>query len=358
MRASSFQCRSSLTSRPTLRKISTLLIGVALLLAQAAPAKAANNPAPDPTPLWRAFPLRGVEEKRQPRAVVGPPARSQPADQPRGDSVDSPNGATERAVLTIALAGGVLAVLLLMYQKHLRGTKRGVVSLSGFIRRDSASVTEEVDKTERLGASRLNEALTSYSLSRPHASESETEHDDAGGTAHPNRGDRRLIGTYELGPTTANVHGTVEREAAQVLSAAQADAPATRETAESEARAQRPAFDGDTAGRRWHLTQNREEVDRYAEELRREADAEEQRLREECEAVKLRLEEEVRARRQELVRASRVLDDHLRLALSGVQGVVAELQDLLAEQPPELEEELLREVQDVTGEVESRRPRA
>ncbi len=345
----SLQRRSNMTRRRALRKDLTVLIGLALSLAQVAPAQAANKPQPDPTPLWRAFPLRGVEGKQQPRTGVGPPARSQPVDQlPDDSSIESHGGGTERVALMIAVAGGILALLVLISK-----TKREMSS-SGPIRRDWAS-REAVHEAEEDGASRLEEVITSYSLFPSPGSDSESGPDDAEERARLKRAEARPIATYEdLRPTIANVLMAAEAEAAQQLDSARPEAQAIRETAESQAKADRGAFEAGAEGRGSQLAQLRKEADRYAEEHRREADADAQRLREQGEAVKLRLEEEGRARRQELEQASSRLEDQLRVALTAYKGVVAELEELLAEQPPQLDEELFRQVNDVTKDVESR----
>ena len=253
----SVQCRSSMKGWRALPNVSIVVVGLALSLVQSAPAIAAKSPQPDPTPLWRAFPLRGDSGKQQPHTTVGSPKRS----QPRGDSSDSHGGGAERAALMIALGAGMLALLVLISRPRLAGTKKGVMSMSGFIRRDSpseheeaheASRNEEADDTGERGGSSLNEAMTTYSLLRPPDGNREIEHDEA-----------PPIANYEdLGQTVANILKAAEAEATQVLGAARAEAQAIREEAKSTAEANRAALDAEMEGRRSQLTYLENEADR------------------------------------------------------------------------------------------------
>jgi hypothetical protein len=260
----------------------------------------------------------------------------------------------------LALAGGMFALVVLIFRPHLDATEKGVMGMSGLIRRHSPRGDAEADETDEEGASRLDEAMTSYSLFR--SSESDTESTDAterdAGTAIPR------IGSYdELGQTIATVLRTAQSEATQLLAAAQAEAHVIRETAEREANDVRERLNAEMAERRSQVVQIQEEADRYADESRREADraadqiradaeAEARQRREEGDAAKRRLEEEGRARRQELVEASRTVEARLRGALTACREVVAQLEELVGEQPAELEGVLLQEVQEVAGEVE------
>lgn len=165
----------------------------------------------------------------------------------------------------------------------------------------------------------------------------------------------------DLGSSILNVLRAAQEEAGRLVSAAEADAQAIRENAETERSELRGQLESEMEDRRQQLTVLRNEAEGYAEERRREADLEASRIRAEAEAeVSARREEldaatgkleELGLRRQELVHASRALEDWLSATVGTLREVVAKLEKVLEAPPAALDETLLQEAQSVVDEA-------
>jgi ribonucrease Y len=171
------------------------------------------------------------------------------------------------------------------------------------------------------------------------------------------------LGTLDdLGASILNLLHTAQEDAAQLVVAAKGEAQAIRENAEKETSELRDRLESEMQDRRQQLTVLRAEADSYAEDRRGEADREASRIRADVEAevIALRREadattrklEEAERRRQELIDASRALEDWLSGTISTFQEVVEKLGKVLQAPPAELDETLLQEAQSVADGVD------
>lgn len=166
----------------------------------------------------------------------------------------------------------------------------------------------------------------------------------------------------DLGQSILNVLRAAHEEAAQIVSAAEADARAIRESVERETSDLRGRVESEMQESRQQLTVLRDEAEHYANERRLEADLEASRIRAEAEAEVSRRKEELDAatrkleeqgrRRQELIDASRALEDWLSGTVSTLREVVAKLETVMKPPPAELDQTLLQEVQSAADEVD------
>jgi hypothetical protein len=255
----------------------------------------------------------------------------------------------------LALAGGTsLALILVLFAFRPLPTKKGDISMSNFIRRRS-----EGPASERVGdpgdaPSRVDEAVTSYTLHDVQAKEPGDENDAIAA--------RGIVSYDELGQTIANVLRSAQDNAAQITATARAQAQSIQEAAEAQAKEARVQLETEMAERRAESERIRADANRYAEERRRDADIEANQLRvdAEAEARKLRnsgeaarrtLEAKGLARRQELMEASSSMEARLRDALETSRAVTGQIEELLGK-GAKLDEELLEEVRGVDQEEE------
>ncbi len=326
------------------------VMAVAIVLAVVTPVSAAGaDKHPGPTRLWKAFPLHPANEGRL-RTTSERSVPSRPPSQPVAAVPDSDGN---KAILMFAVAGGATGVLLLLLlAARPVPTKKGV-TMSSFIRRHSDGQSEGDRSAE--APPRIDEGVTSYTLRSARADGEPPEVSEQAGTTTPGLG---IVSYDELGQTIANVLRTAEDEATQLVAAARSQAQSIREASEVEAKEARARLDAETAERRSDSERIRADANRYAEERRREADleanqtradaeSEARKLREAGESIRRSLEEKGLARRQELMEASSDVEARLREALTTCHEVVAGIEKLLGEEPVDLDEELLQEVQEV-----------
>jgi FtsZ-binding cell division protein ZapB len=257
----------------------------------------------------------------------------------------------------LALAGGAsLALLLVLFAFRPLPTKKGGTTMSNFIRRRSDGPAGEKPRDLGAAPSRVDEAVTSYTMrGDDHAAKEPGEEDDAIAA-------RGIVSYDELGQTIANVLRSAQDNAAQITATARAQAQSIQEAAEAQAKEARVQLETEMAERRAESERIRADANRYAEERRRDADIEANQLRvdAEAEARKLRnageaarrtLEAKGLARRQELMEASSSMEARLHDALETCRAVTGQIEELLGKEP-KLDEELLNEVRGAEEEVE------
>jgi hypothetical protein len=313
----------------------------------------AAQPGPNPDQLWRAFPL-APQVNRDVRDGASSTS-FRPPRAPR--AVEPASASTDRTVVVLALAGGAsLALLLLLFAFRPLPTKIGGITMSSFIRRRSDGPAGE--KLRDLGdaPSRVDEAVTSYTLRGDDHAPKEPGEEDGAMAA------RGIVSYDELGQTIANVLRSAQDNAAQITATARAQAQSTREAAEAEAKEARVQLETEMAERRAESERIRAVANRYAEVRRRDADieanqlrvdaeAEARKLRDAGEAAKRTLEATGLARRQELMEASSSMEARLRDALETCRAVTGQIEELVGKEP-KLDEELLDEVRGAEQEEE------
>jgi vacuolar-type H+-ATPase subunit E/Vma4 len=240
------------------------------------------------------------------------------------------------------------------------------MDVSGFMRRHFDREKDEPDADERSG-SRLDKAMTAYSLARSPAKSTESNVIREGTTDPTDlAADAQPPASYEsLGQTIAKVLRAAEGEAAQMLDSARGEAEAIRDEATTEARDAREGLEREMAEQREETTRLREEAERYANERRRdvereagqirtEAQAQARQHRQEGKAAKQRLEAEGRQRQQELAEASRLIEGRLRGVLTACREVVGQLEGLLDQGPGEFQDTLLQEAHELAAEAKTK----
>jgi hypothetical protein len=344
--------------RADLRAIAILLATLSAVV-QPATAVGADHRHPEPTRLWRAFPLKPALDRQAPHAASNRSLPSRPAQEPAVAEPDSGGGAIPRTAVIVVLAGGASVALALALLAARPGTTtKGVGTMSNFIRRRSDGQSESKSRAEtadETAARPLGEAVTSYTLRQPDAKGAPSDDSQQPDAAADTRG---FVSYDELGQTIANVLRAAEDNAAQLLAAAHSEAQSIRDAAELEANETRAQLEVETAERRSESERIRADANKYAEERRRAADLEAQQtrsdaeteaktLREAGEGIRRSLEEKGLARRQELIEASSSMEARLQDALTTCREVAAEIEELLSEAAVELDEDLLEEVREV-----------
>lgn len=323
-----------------------------LFLALPCPAAAVGGgkPQPNPEPLWRAFPLTTERDRQVRDGTSSTSFRAPPASLP----AEPARSSTARTVVLGLVGGASLVLLVALLAFRPLPTRKGGITMSNFIRRRSESPTDERPRDLEDRPSRVDEAVTSYTMHD--VVEQRDVSEQAAAVA------RGIVSYDELGQTIANVLRSAQDNAAQITATARAQAQSIREAAEAQAKEARLQLEAEMAERRAESERIRADANRYAEERRRDADAEANQLRAdaETEARKLRdageaarrtLEAKGLARRQELMEASASMEARLRDALETSRAVTGQIEELLGKEA-KLDEELLSEVRAVEPEQE------
>ena len=325
-----------------------VLAGVVLVAIAPSGARAENQP--DPTRLWREYPLSpsGTTEPLRTTADTSTPS---PPARPPVAATPEEGGRNIGAVLALT-GGGVLAtVLLALLFARIGSTTKGVSTMSNFMRRRSEDQMDSESEGQARTPMRADQAVAPYTLAQPGhepASANEARDSDPADV-------RGIMSFDELGKTVANVLSSAQDNAAHVIATARAQANSILEAAEAEAKEARAQLDSEIAERRSESERIRADANRYSEERRRQADleanqvradaeAQAARLRETGEATRRNLEEKGLARRQELVESSSAMEARLRETLTTCQEVVVQIEELLEDGQAEVVEQARAEV--------------
>jgi hypothetical protein len=347
--------------------VMSMLVVAATLFIAVTPSGAGAGDRPNPTRLWREFPLRpGTTEPLHTTSDAS--TSSRPAQTPPGAANPDVEGRSGSLLAVLALAGGgaVAVVLLALLFTRIGPTTKGVSTMSNFMRRRSEGQPEPKSETRTRIPSRIDEAVMSYTLDA--AGNDASAHE----AREPDAADVRGIMSFdELGQTVANVLRSAQDNAAHVIAAARAQANSMLDAAEAEAKEARAKLDAEMAERRSESEKIRADANRYSEERHRQADSEAiqvradaeadaRRLRETGEATRRNLEEKGLARRQELIEASSTMEARLQDTLTTCQEVVVKIQELLENGQAELVEQARAEdagdAEDAYAEVFAKAP--
>ena len=322
-----------------------MLVLAGIVLAAVAPSGARAENQPDPTRLWREYPLSPSVTTEPLRTTTDASTRYGPARPPVA-ATPADGGRNIGAVLALAGGGVLAAVLLAVLFARIGSTTKGVSTMSNFMRRRSEDQTDSESEGRARTPIRAEQAVAPYTLAQPgHESTSANEARDS------DPADVRAIMSFdELGQTVANVLRSAQDNAAHVIATARAQANSMLEAAEAEAKEARAQLDTEIAERRSESEKIRADANRYSEERRRQADLEANqvradaevhaaRLRETGEATRRNLEEKGLARRQELIEASSAMETRLRETLTTCREVVVQIEELLEDGHAEVVEQ-------------------
>jgi cell division septum initiation protein DivIVA len=319
----------------------------------------APSPPPDPTALWRAYPLTPPPPPRAP--APPPPAVTTGAPTPRSPVAAQRDRGWTTALLAVA---GLLLVLATSVTLVVRRTRRSSARHAHVAASPRSASPEELVALARALANEAAECNTFVHRQRQGGTGDmgeTTEHEPAV-TAVPAPSGQVAKSYADIGDRVAGVLSAAEDAAQQIRADARTDAEGILGSAKTQAerlRREAEAYDAEIRGA----------VETFASERRREADAEIQRLltesetqaratRQAAEAMARQIEADGVRRGQALRDESKVVEERLKKALVGFRRITAELEDLVGAGAPGESGESLADALKPYGRTDERKPLA